>query len=88
MPDGRDVVGVAERRGPMIDLMCSKRNESGEGTYELPVGCMNCGLQAVGKFSRGHEAYHSVECPDCGCRTLSSSYARKTEAAFRPGRRE
>lgn len=65
--------------GPMIDLTCSRCNAAGKGTYELPVGCMNCGLQAVGKFSRGHEAYHSKTCPDCGCRTLSSSYAKKPE---------
>ena len=65
----------------MIDLTCATCNERGKGTYEIPVGCMNCDLQAVGKFSRGHEAYPSRECPDCGCTTLSSNYARRAEVA-------
>lgn len=65
--------------GPMIDLTCSVCQSRGVGTYEIPVGCMNCDLQVVGIFSRGHEAYRSQKCPDCGCTTLSSGYARKAD---------
>lgn len=68
----------AERPAAMLDLTCPKCKS--KGTYEIPVGCMNCGLQVVGIFSRGHEAFYSQRCPDCGCTTLSSSYARKATA--------
>lgn len=51
------------------DMTCGHRNCEGRGTYTVEVACSNCGWNAWGDFTRGHEV--SVErCPNCDVRAV------------------
>lgn len=52
----------------VVDLTCSKCSKRGEGTYDLPVRCYNCGF---GRYSKTHET-RADRCPQCGTKNLKS----------------
>jgi DnaJ-class molecular chaperone len=61
----------------LIDSRCSMKECKGNGWYDKPVYCLNCGWEGILRQTKGHGSHNiSEDCPNCECAGLQFKHLR------------